>query len=328
MASPLPPQPSFNINNAMNTFNQQLGARVASGQMTMDQARAAQAEMTALQRMPNATREQATDVAQRQMQVGQYAPTPVTPPMPQGGLTLSNVPQRLTLSNTPPPMEDIVVQPMRPAPQADTGFNINTAMNTFNQSLGDRVASGQMSLDQARAAQAEMTALQRTANPTRAAATEVAQRNLQVGQYAPQIGYPIPEVREAQPVRPTPVMPPMPMAPTQVMPPIPMATQPEVIGSRMPPPGVRSGDTRIFADQPMALPGGSGYDERGNILRAPQPRNLTDILQRGLMMPSQPVARPQPMPQPMARPMPQPMAQRPTGMLFNNLMNKYRGRAY
>lgn len=239
MASPLPPQSGFNINNAMNTFNQQLGARVASGQMTMDQARAAQAEMTALQRMPNATREQATDVAQRQMQVGQYAPTPVTPPMPQGGLTLSNVPQRLTLSNTPPPMEDIVVQPIRSMPA------------------------------------------------------------------------------------PLPLTPPAPM-PKMVQQPTPT----EVIGSRMPPPGVRSGDTRIFADQPMALPGGSGYDERGNILRAPQPRSLTDILQRGLMMPSQPVARPQPMPQPVARPMPQPMAQRPTGMLFNNLMNKYRGRAY
>ena len=75
-----PMQPAFNINNAMNTFNQNLGQRVASGQMTMDQARAAQAEMTALQRMPSATREQATDVAQRQMQVGPYAARPVTAP--------------------------------------------------------------------------------------------------------------------------------------------------------------------------------------------------------------------------------------------------------
>ena len=69
-----PAAPAFDINNAMNTFNQQLGERVTSGQMTLDQARAAQAEMTALQRSPNATREQATDIAQRQMQVGQYAP--------------------------------------------------------------------------------------------------------------------------------------------------------------------------------------------------------------------------------------------------------------
>jgi polyhydroxyalkanoate synthesis regulator phasin len=221
----------FNINNAMNTFNQQLGARVASGQMTMDQARAAQAEMTALQRMPNATREQATNVAQRQMQVGQYAPTPVTP---QGGLTLVNVPQRLTLGNTPQPVEDTVgvnaeagiplwmrlglprpAQPATPMPQADTGFNINNAMNTFNQQLGQRVASGQMTLDQARAAQAEMTALQRTANPTREQATNVAQSQLQVGPYAPQPGmprigyrYPRPEAPQAAP---------MPMPPTPRM---------------------------------------------------------------------------------------------------------------
>ncbi|MFN5737887.1 MAG: hypothetical protein ACK47H_04830 [Akkermansiaceae bacterium] len=40
----------------------------------------------------------------------------------------------------------------------------------------------------------------------------------------------------------------------------------------------------------MVLPGGSGYDERGNMLGQTQPRGLTDILRRGLMMPSQPVA--------------------------------------
>lgn len=192
----------FDINNAMNTFNQQLGQRVASGQMTLDQARAAQAEMTALQRMPSATREQATDVAQRQMQVGQYAPMQVTPPMPQGGLTLSNVPQ----------------------------------------------------------------------------------------------------------------------PPTDMQ---------EVIGSRMPPPGVRSGDTRIFADQPMALPGGTGYDERGNMLRAPQPRGLADIFRRRLMMPSQPprvdnstfVSMPN-FRMPTA---PQPLPSNAQAMAMGGLMRKYGG---
>ena len=90
-----------------------------------------------------------------------YDPSgPVAPPRPAGGLTLS-MPQ-------------------------DPGFNINTATNTFFKTLGDRVASGQMTLDQARAAQAEMRALQlNPAMANRAAATEIAQRNLQVGPYAP-----------------------------------------------------------------------------------------------------------------------------------------------
>lgn len=98
--------------------------------------------------------------------------------------------------------EDIVVnRPIGPlsAPQ-DPGFDINTATNTFFKSLGDRVASGQMTLDQARAAQAEMRALQlNPAMANRAAATEIAQRNLQVGPYAPRpaqdVGMPMQGVR-------------------------------------------------------------------------------------------------------------------------------------
>jgi polyhydroxyalkanoate synthesis regulator phasin len=293
---------NFDINNAMNTFNQQLGARVASGQMTMDQARAAQAEMTALQRMPNATREQATDVAQRQMQVGQYAPTP------QGGLTLANVPQRLTLGNTP-------------MPQADTGFNINNAMNTFNQSLGERVASGQMTMDQARTAQAEMTALQRTANPTREQATNVAQSQLQVGQYAP-------VARPDIVVQPQRIMPaPLPSTPPAPMPKMVQPTEMQPI------------EMQPIATQPTLGAGGSGSFNESTGAFTNLPRGLVNLLQRGPMAPSQPMARP--MAQPVARPYvfdagigdgtmarPQPMAQRPTGMLFNNLMNKYRGRAY
>jgi polyhydroxyalkanoate synthesis regulator phasin len=308
---PTMPQPGFNINTAMNTFNQQLGARVASGQMTMDQARAAQAEMTALQRMPSATREQATDVAQRQMQVGQYAPTPVTPPMPQGGLTLSNVPQRLTLSNTPPPMEDIVVQPMRPAPQADTGFNINTAMNTFNQSLGDRVASGQMSLDQARAAQAEMTALQRTANPTREQATDVAQRQMQVGQYSP------------QPARELPKPSPMPKINAEAGIPLWMRLGPG------PERDAAYAAYQAGQNQPMALPGGTGYDERGNMLPQKQPRGVADMLRGMPMMPSQP---PQvdnstfvSMPNFRMPTAPQPLPSNAQAMAMGGLMRKYGG---
>ena len=121
-----------------------------------------------------------------------YDPSgPVAPPRPAGGLTLS-MPQ-------------------------DPGFNINTATNTFFKALGDRVASGQMTLDQARAAQAEMRALQlNPAMANRAAATEIAQRNLQVGPYAPRPaqglgtvmqGVRMPEVPQYMPPPPPPPMP-------------------------------------------------------------------------------------------------------------------------
>jgi len=124
-----------------------------------------------------------------------------TPEQPRGGLTLA-------------------------ATRPDPEFNINTATNTFFKSLGDRVASGQMTLDQARAAQAEMRALQlNPAMANRQAATEIAQRHLQVGPYSPN------NMRQLTPA---------------VMP----TGEREVIGHRSPVPGVRSGDTRIFADQP------------------------------------------------------------------------------
>ena len=135
--------PDFNINTATNTFFKALGDRVASGQMTLDQARAAQAEMRALQLNPAAAnRAAATEIAQRNLQVGPYAPRPaqglgaimqgvkmaeapqyMPPPAPKRsdmpapqGLTLSNVPQqqRLTLSNVP--MQGTAPQPMS-APQ-------------------------------------------------------------------------------------------------------------------------------------------------------------------------------------------------------------------
>lgn len=109
------PDPQFNINTATNTFFKALADRVASGQMTLDQARAAQAQMRQLQLNPQmANRAAATQVAQRALQVGPYAAQPRTPmaqPAPQG-LTLSNVPQqqRLTLGNVP--MQGAAPQPM------------------------------------------------------------------------------------------------------------------------------------------------------------------------------------------------------------------------
>ena len=73
-----------------------------------------------------------------------------------------------------------------PQPNQDPGFNINTATNTFYKALADRLKAGQMTLDQARAAQAEMRALQlNPAAANRQAATDIAQRHLQVGQYSP-----------------------------------------------------------------------------------------------------------------------------------------------
>lgn len=119
-----------------------------------------------------------------------------------GGLTLSNVPQsaRLTLSNAPSTapakgltLSNVPTTPAarpaatpQPAARSDPGFNANTAMNTFNQQLGARVKSGQMSVADAQKAQAEMRGLQlNPATANRAAATQIAQRNLQVGQYAP-----------------------------------------------------------------------------------------------------------------------------------------------
>ena len=291
-----PQQPSFDINNAANTLNQSLGDRVSSGQMTADQARAAQADMRALQVSPNATREQATDVAQRHLQVGPYASAMAAP---TGGLTLAT-------------------QPAAPA------FDINNAMNTFNQNLGERVASGQMSLDQARAAQADMTALQRTANPTREQATNVAQSQLQVGQYAP-------VARPDIVVQPQRIMP----APLPSTPPAPMPKMVQPI------------EMQPIATQPTLGAGGSGsFNESTGVFTNP-PRGLIDLLQRGSMMPTQPMAQPmarpvarpyvfdagigngtmaRPMPQPVARPTAQPMS--PVSMALRNLIAKYRGRAY
>lgn len=118
---------------------------------------------------------------------------------PGSGASMGSILNSLRNMQQPAPQpyqEEIVVAPPRPmgplSMQQDPEFNINTATNTFFKSLGDRVASGQMTLDQARAAQAEMRALQlNPAMANRAAATEIAQRNLQVGPYAPRQGTPM-----------------------------------------------------------------------------------------------------------------------------------------
>jgi hypothetical protein len=95
-------------------------------------------------------------------------------------------PQQPMVSRGPVPQPNQPPAATTPAPRPDADFNINNAMNTFGRSLNERVQSGQMSVADAQRAQAEMRALQ--VNPalaTRQAATEVAQRNLGVGPYAP-----------------------------------------------------------------------------------------------------------------------------------------------
>jgi hypothetical protein len=121
--------PGFDINTATNTFYKALADRLKSGQMTLDQARAAQAEMRALQLNPAAAnRQAATDIAQRHLQVGQYSPANVAAQQaaqqPQGGLTLAQPAQGVggtgqsfnpvTAPPSPPrPPEEIMVTPQR-----------------------------------------------------------------------------------------------------------------------------------------------------------------------------------------------------------------------
>ena len=117
------PDPGFDINVAFNTMNKRLGELVNSGQMSLDQARAAQSEMRALQLNPAAAnRQAATDIAQRHLQVGKYSPS-----QPQGGLTLAQPqgvggmgqsvnpvtpPQEIMVTAQRPPMPEIVMPPM------------------------------------------------------------------------------------------------------------------------------------------------------------------------------------------------------------------------
>lgn len=131
-------------------------------QARLDAAYRAHAEIMARQRAAEEAR----------MPVGTPMPMPVGRPMP---------------IDTPiSRFVEPVGIPMPVARPADPGFDINIATNTFYKALGDRVKSGQMTLDQARAAQAEMRALQlNPAAANRQAATEIAQRHLQVGPYSP-----------------------------------------------------------------------------------------------------------------------------------------------
>lgn len=202
----------------------------------------------------------------------------VTPPAPSGGLTLATT---------------------RPDPE----FNINTATNTFFKSLGDRVASGQMTLDQARAAQAEMRALQlNPAMANRQAATEIAQRHLQVGPYSPN------NMRQLTPAVMPPVTQPSPFQRAERT----LGNAPAFPTTRMPTP-----EERILADQQM------------------MPMLKTPIREVPMMRPLQMVAVGTPMAAPQGLTLsnvpqqgaaPQPMTA-PQGMAMGGLMAKYYGGA-
>lgn len=157
----------------------------------------------------------------------------------------------------------------------DPGFDINTATNTFYKALGDRVASGQMTLDQARAAQAEMRALQlNPAAANRQTATDIAQRHLQVGRYAPSQPQGGLTAIAPQAIREQPIQMPMrayydPSGPVMPQPPMPVSQPPEEIM-------VTPRPSPYPAQPPMALPGGTGYDEQGNMIRS-KPDYLSGI---------------------------------------------------
>lgn len=133
--------PDFDINVAFNTMNKRLGELVNSGKMSLDQARAAQSEMRALQLNPAAAnRQAATDIFQRHLQVGKYHPENVAAAQraaeraaqqPQGGLTLAQPAQGVggtgqsfnpvTAPPSPPrPPEEIMVTPYQRMPEIVT----------------------------------------------------------------------------------------------------------------------------------------------------------------------------------------------------------------
>ena len=146
------PDPDFNINIAMNTFNKQLGERVRSGQMTVAQAQAAQADMRALQLNPAAAnRQAATDIAQRHLQVGKYHPENIAAAkQPQGGLTMAEQPEIGVTRPMPQgvgsgagvgPSSPMPVMPT-PMPRYDTptptpSFDRNAALREINTYAGD-----------------------------------------------------------------------------------------------------------------------------------------------------------------------------------------------
>lgn len=158
-----PRDPDFNINTATNTFFKSLADRVQSGQMSVADAQRAQAEMRALQLNPAAaTREAATEIFQRNLQVGRFHPENIaaeqrareraaqqptfltTPPPPSE--------PRVGISAPPPPIPTPPPTPTpAPTPGMPQGWNVSSAYRDFGSKLGQMVKSGQLTPQQANA---------------------------------------------------------------------------------------------------------------------------------------------------------------------------------
>lgn len=141
------PDPGFDINNAMNAFGRSLNQRVQSGQMSVADAQRAQAEMRALQLNPTAaTRQAATEVAQRNLQVGPYAPQPAAPAIPATPLPLPAAPPP-----PPPPAAPLPATPPPAAPAIPQGWTVSQAYRDFGGKLANMIKSGQLTPQQANA---------------------------------------------------------------------------------------------------------------------------------------------------------------------------------
>lgn len=145
--------PDFNINTATNTFFKSLGDRVKSGQMSVADAQRAQAEMRALQLNPAAaTREAATEIFQRNLQVGKFHPENVAAEQ----RARERAAQQPTFLTTPPPPSEPRVGISAPPPPAATpgmpqGWNASSAYRDFGGKLAQMIKSGQLTPQQANA---------------------------------------------------------------------------------------------------------------------------------------------------------------------------------
>lgn len=148
-----PRDPDFNINTATNTFFKSLGDRVKSGQMSVADAQRAQAEMRALQLNPAAaTREAATEIFQRNLQVGKFHPENVAAEQ----RARERAAQQPTFLTTPPPPSEPRVGISAPPPPAATpgmpqGWNASSAYRDFGGKLAQMIKSGQLTPQQANA---------------------------------------------------------------------------------------------------------------------------------------------------------------------------------
>jgi hypothetical protein len=270
--------PDFNINTATNTFYKALADRLKAGQMTLDQARAAQAEMRALQLNPAAAnRQAATDIAQRHLQVGKYSPS-----QPNGGLTLAQTAQATARAPyatlmMPTPQNGMAPQIKQQTPtqaQVDAYYAGNPDMNNsyWNPYAGSFETRPQVTPQ-------GVGGMGQSVNPV------TPPQEIMVKPYKP------------MPPMPPEVMPPMPQPPVMPTPPMRVPedlvtplrpTQPSMPGqpyidsngnTHLPDGSVRAdgpGTRPPWAIPPMALPGGTGYDEQGNMIRS-KPDYLSGI---------------------------------------------------